>query len=150
MFPISVIHQLKRIYMALALTVEWSVIFNPVHFVLYVYKVYHIVIHPFQQPCTECQKLPGVHKDLNLFIALCFSYCLCKIINIRNFILSRIVCFFFTIKILSISRQMAQAVMKVFPDFPVMKFKTSKEKMAEERKLMAVEILQASGWFGSE
>ncbi|XP_039469891.1 uncharacterized protein LOC120440750 [Oreochromis aureus] len=39
---------------------------------------------------------------------------------------------------------MARAVMKVFPDFPVMKFKTSKEKMAEERKLMALEILQAS------
>lgn len=45
---------------------------------------------------------------------------------------------------------MARAVMKVFPDLPVMKFKTSKEKMAEERKLMAVEILQASGWFGGE
>jgi hypothetical protein len=40
---------------------------------------------------------------------------------------------------------MARGIMKAFPAVPVLHFGTSRKEMANERKMMALQILKASG-----
>lgn len=42
---------------------------------------------------------------------------------------------------------MAKAVMEAFPELPKMEFGTSKKDMAQERRALALKILEASGFF---
>lgn len=41
--------------------------------------------------------------------------------------------------------KMARALMEAFPAIPIMTFGTTKKEMAQERKKMALKILEASG-----